>query len=103
MQGYDFSQWEGSEHQKQAMRKVWDISRLYHDLTEHHIQRRKEHSEKTTSLLKEAEESLLRAETSCYFFWGDAWLPKVYDHTEQARHLLMEAERSLQENSCDRA
>jgi len=93
--GYDFSQWEGSESQKKAMKEVWDISKLYHQLMEKNIQVEKEYSTKIEHLLKQAEDWLLQAETSCYFFWGDAWLPKVYDNIKQARHFLMEAEHLL--------
>ena len=93
--GYDFSQWEGSESQKKAMKEVWEISRHYHQLNELSIPAKKGNSAKAESLLTQAEDWLLRAETSCYFFWGDAWLPKVYDNITQARHLLMEAEHLL--------
>jgi len=93
--GYDFSQWEGSETQKKAMKEVWNISTQYHQLKEQAIQTRKENSSKAESLLKQAEDWLLRAETSCYFFWGDSWLPKVYENTTQARNFLTEAEHVL--------
>ena len=93
--GYDFSQWVGSEHQKKAMEEVWEISKHYHQLMEQVIPVRKDQFAKVESLLKQAEDWLLQAETSCYFFWGDAWIPKVYDNTKQARHYLMEAEYLL--------
>ena len=89
--GYDFSQWAGSEHQNKAMKEVWEISTCYHQLKEQTIQARKGNSAKAESLLKQAEDWLLRAETSCYFFWGDTWLPKVYDNIKQDRHFLKEA------------
>lgn len=93
--GYDFSQWEGSEHQKKAMKEVWEISKQYHQLKAQNTQVRKAQSAQAESLLKQAEDWLLCAETSCYFFWGDAWLPKVYDNTKQARHFLKEAEHLM--------
>jgi hypothetical protein len=90
--GYDFSQWEGSETQKKAMKEVWEISTKFHQLKKQTIKVKKGNSAKAEALLKQAEDWLLRAETSCYFFWGDAWIPKVYENTAQARHLLTEAE-----------
>jgi len=89
--GYDFSQWAGSEPQKKAMKEVWEISTHYHQLMEQSTQVGKVYTAKVESLLRQAEHWLLRAETSCYFFWGDAWLQKVYDNIKQARHFLTEA------------
>jgi alpha-amylase/alpha-mannosidase (GH57 family) len=91
--GYDFSQWAGSEPQKKAMREVWDISTHYHQLQQQHHTVKKRHSAQVEFLLKQAEGWLLRAETSCYFFWGDAWISKVYENTKHARHFLAEAEQ----------
>jgi len=93
--GYDFSQWEGSETQKRAMREVWEISTHYHQLMEESTRKREGNPLKAKHLLKQADEWILRAETSCYFFWGDAWIPKVYTNITQARHYLSEAERLL--------
>jgi alpha-amylase/alpha-mannosidase (GH57 family) len=78
--GYDFSQWDGSESQKKAMQEVWEISTHYHRLMKHSTKAGEKHTAKVAPLLEQAEDWLLRAETSCYFFWGDAWLPKVYDN-----------------------
>jgi len=31
---------------------------------------------------------VLRAETSCNFFWGDAWLQRCHDDLDSAAHFL---------------
>ena len=93
--GYDFSQWDGSETQKKAVKEVWEISTHYHQLMEQSTQEGKRHSTTAGPLLKQAEDWILQAETSCYFFWGDAWIPKVYKTITQARRYLTEAERLL--------
>ena len=47
------------------------------------------------SKLSRAREYTLRAETSCYLFWGDAWIPKLYEQTHVARQLLEEVNRMV--------
>ncbi|MFV1950462.1 MAG: glycoside hydrolase family 57 [Nitrospinota bacterium] len=94
--GYDLSQWAGSETQRKAMEEVWEISKIYHHSLEE-IERIKK--EKDVSLieetLKEAHNILLRSQTSCYFFWGDSWIPKVYESITPAKELLEKVRRQL--------
>jgi alpha-amylase/alpha-mannosidase (GH57 family) len=88
--GFDFSQWSGSPAQKRAMEEVWGVSKELHAIEKeietkiHELKK----PEQARSLLSQAHELLLKSETSCYFFWGDAWITKVYDHTKPARTLL---------------
>lgn len=42
-------------------------------------------------LLEEAHWRVLRAETSCNFFWGDAWLQRCHDDLDQATDFLDQA------------
>ena len=42
-------------------------------------------------LLEEAHWRVLRAETSCNFFWGQAWLQRCHDDLDQATRLLNQA------------
>lgn len=77
--GYDFSQWAGSGSQKQALDEIWRLRKRYEEL------RRAGSAEVK---LQEAYEAILRAETSCYLFWGDAWIPKLYAEAQKARDLL---------------
>jgi len=32
------------------------------------------------------------AETSCFLFWGDSWIPHLYERTRPAEQLLARAE-----------
>jgi alpha-amylase/alpha-mannosidase (GH57 family) len=82
--GYDFSQWDGSDSQKRAIeglfktsRKYWELKRSLHEL-----------SDVKNEQLKRARRLILNAETSCYLFWGDAWIPKIYDKLNEANRLL---------------
>jgi len=47
-------------------------------------------------LLEEARWRVLRAETSCNFFWGDAWVMRCHADLDQACECLERA------NSCFR-
>ena len=79
--GHDFSQWAGSGSQKQALEEIWRLRKRYEEL-------RRAPSPGAESKLQEAYEAILRAETSCYLFWGDAWIPKLYAETRVARDLM---------------
>jgi alpha-amylase/alpha-mannosidase (GH57 family) len=85
--GYDFSQWAGSSSQRNALEEVWSLRRAYGELARNY---KNGHPE----ALDRAKEAILRAETSCYLFWGDSWIPKLYEQTAAARRLLDEVTRS---------
>ena len=95
--GYDFSQWAGSDSQKRAVEDIWELSRYYHELEERLKQREREgiHLSGVETVLGSAHEHLLKSETSCYLFWGDAWIPRMYEVTNRARELLGEVDRTL--------
>ena len=85
--GYDFSQWAGSGSQRKALEELWQVSRTYHEM------RGNSASHAVEEELSQAGEEILRAETSCYLFWGESWIPKLYEHTNKARRLLEEIRR----------
>jgi alpha-amylase/alpha-mannosidase (GH57 family) len=85
--GYDFSQWAGSSSQRKAMEEIWNLRRVYGELA-------KSRKDGDCEALSQAREAILRAETSCYLFWGDSWIPKLYEQTAIARRLLDEAARA---------
>jgi alpha-amylase/alpha-mannosidase (GH57 family) len=83
--GYDFSQWAGSASQRRALEEIWRLRKVYGDLQ---AACAGERAEAIEQLLGRAREHLLRAETSCYLFWGEGWIPKVSEQTTVARQLL---------------
>ena len=87
--GYDFSQWSGSASQRKALEEIWELSRSYQELVKASPVGKSPQS--SASALAQAREYILRAETSCYLFWGDAWIPKLYEETRMARDLLRQA------------
>ncbi|TFE67246.1 glycoside hydrolase family 57 [Methylacidiphilum sp. Yel] len=79
--GYDFSQWTGSQSQKKALEAIYRLSAKYWEKAKE----QQTHSEpEYTRKLHEMRKLLLQSETSCYLFWGESWLPKLYDLIDQA-------------------
>jgi alpha-amylase/alpha-mannosidase (GH57 family) len=88
--GYDFAQWAGSDSQRRAVNKVVEVSRRYHELAGKNSM-----NEEVTKLLAEARGVLLEGETSCYLFWGDSWIPHLYERTARVEALLDKVEAGL--------
>lgn len=89
--GEDFSRWTGSQIQKKAAGVVQDLSRRYWDI-EH---RSAALGEAGRRALARARSLILESQTSCFLFWGDAWIPHLYERTASADRDLAEAEREL--------
>jgi len=88
--GYDFSQWAGSDSQRKALEAIWQLSRRYQECARSFSANREGI---TDPALRRARECILRAETSCYLFWGDAWIPKLYEAIGLAHQRLDEFKR----------
>lgn len=71
--GFDFSQWAGSPGQQRAGEAVTALSRHWWRLSE----RAADMSAAVRAELALARRQVLEAQTSCYLFWGDDWLPKL--------------------------
>ena len=81
--GADFMQWTGSQIQKDAYERVAETSDEFHDIAE--IAQLQEISDSEFAHeFKEAHWRLLRAETSCHFYWGDAWVPRAHRDLDSA-------------------
>nr|VFJ87544.1 MAG: Glycosyl hydrolase family 57 [Candidatus Kentron sp. H]VFJ89350.1 MAG: Glycosyl hydrolase family 57 [Candidatus Kentron sp. H]VFJ95921.1 MAG: Glycosyl hydrolase family 57 [Candidatus Kentron sp. H] len=92
--GIGFVQWTGSAMQKDAMGRAGQVSRDIHEL-------RWQEGEKgwpdpeTGRLLEDAMWRLLRAETSCHFYWGEDWVHRAHGDLDQAAALVGEVKRRL--------
>jgi alpha-amylase/alpha-mannosidase (GH57 family) len=90
--GKGFIQWTGSQAQKEAFKQVKTNSSRFHLL-------QKKLADKNISSLneqlKEAHWHLLRSETSCNFFWGEAWIYKCSEDLDLCTNLLNEIETKL--------
>jgi hypothetical protein len=84
--GRGFVQWTGSLLQKRGFEELWRISGRYHA-------RRRALDESGgggagNQILDRAYWHILRAETSCNFFWGSRWVYRAFDDLEEAERLV---------------
>jgi alpha-amylase/alpha-mannosidase (GH57 family) len=87
--GFDLRQWTGSLRQREAVETVCAMSNRYWAL---------EHTGRTIppaarTALDEARTLILEGQTSCFLFWGDDWVPRLYERTDRAAALLAKAEK----------
>lgn len=78
--GLDLSQWAGSESQRAAVDEVGRLSRRYWSLS-------RSSAGSGTAVaehLERARRLILEAQTSCFLFWGDAWIPHLHERTRPA-------------------
>jgi len=87
--GYDFSQWGGSDQQRTAAAAVSALSARYWDLCE------RLPAGRLHPALERARSLILEAQTSCFLFWGPAWIPLLDERTIPAAAELDAAEASL--------
>ncbi|QIK38153.1 glycoside hydrolase family 57 [Caldichromatium japonicum] len=98
--GYDnFLHWVGSDHQRQVLAEIHHLSERYWSLrrlcpvTDH----------ETGQSLTYARRQILEAQTSCFLYWGEAWLPYLQARTRAAGQALAEAASRLDGCSSDKA
>jgi alpha-amylase/alpha-mannosidase (GH57 family) len=72
--GREFTQWTGSELQRQSLADVQTVSTELHELRRQAAEQGLIGDEGLARELEEANWHLLRAETSCNFYWGEAWV-----------------------------
>ena len=89
--GTGFLQWTGSPAQRTALTRVAELSEA--------IDAARRNATATGAanpdLYRELDAALaliLRAETSCNFFWGDTWVQRCHDDLDQATNHLQRAE-----------
>ena len=85
--GRDFTQWTGSEAQKATLADYAQLSKVVHDARwyagEHGVT-----EGPRIAALDEALWRLLRAETSCNLYWGEAWVPRAEADLQAVREVL---------------
>ncbi len=88
--GADFLQWTGSLAQQDAVKRIHEFSRALHATQ----QRAPTESAAAAAFAQEIEEArwrLLRAETSCNLFWGEAWVGRIHHDLDEAQQFLERA------------
>jgi 4-alpha-glucanotransferase len=81
--GHDFRQWTGSPAQRSALARVGEVSREYH-LVRHRLETSGRSEAALWGQLENARWRLLRAQTSCHFYWGEAWLDRCHRDLDEA-------------------
>ena len=88
--GRDFTQWMGSERQRHALAECAAVSRAIHE-ARWFAGERGVTTGPESDALAEALWHLLRAETSCHFYWGESWVPRAESDLHAARLALEHA------------
>lgn len=92
--GWDFHQWQGSWIQRDTLVRVHDLSREFHRVADAAAYVNDPNPE-LARVLREAHWRLLRAETSCNFYWGEAWVHKSHTDLDDVAWHLGEAKAIL--------
>lgn len=88
--GKEFIQWTGSQAQKDALVKVKQASQAIHDARWHAGEQSA--STERYDKIEQAMWHLLRAETSCNFYWGEAWVDRCNNDLEIAWEALHQSQ-----------
>lgn len=92
--GRDFTQWTGSDAQKHTLGQVEHLSKLIHDT----LWQAREMGVQDPAIRNDLEDALwhlLRGETSCNFYWGEAWVHKAETDLEQALQSITRARQQM--------
>jgi len=84
--GTGFVQWTGSSAQREALARVWQVSDAVQAAGS-----AVDNDEWAAGLLEQARWRVLRAETSCNFYWGEAWVGRCHDDLDEAGAWLDQA------------
>ncbi len=84
--GKDFGQWAGSPVQKESLQRLEVVSKAVHDAMREAGDR--ELGGQEQAVLEEAHWRLLRAETSCNFYWGEDWVHRAHQDLDDAEGTL---------------
>ena len=79
--GSGFTQWTGSAAQRDSLTRVRQVSRQLHEAGE-------PASAQARERVAAAFRHLLRAQTSCNYYWGEAWIPRCHADLDRAIALL---------------
>ena len=85
--GAGFTQWTGSQAQREALERVALTSAALHEAWRR-VGPPDAHNQDVRRQLGEAHWRLLRAETSCHFYWGEAWVVRCHRDLDDAWVIL---------------
>jgi alpha-amylase/alpha-mannosidase (GH57 family) len=85
-EGKNFTQWTGSKAQRESLERLRRVSREVHQAIQDAFDRELGFQEQR--VLEEANWRLLRAETSCNFYWGEDWVHRAHNDLDGAEATL---------------
>ena len=85
--GAGFLQWTGSQTQKDALSRLHEFSRTLHG-TEAVVKELKLDAPEIAGQLEQVRWRLMRAETSCNLYWGEAWVHRIHADLDEAQEYL---------------
>jgi 4-alpha-glucanotransferase len=85
--GSGFTQWTGSHAQRAALDRVAVTSQAVHAARQDAVPAGPQHP-----AVEAAMTATLRAETSCNFYWGEAWVDRCHSDLDNATHHLESAQ-----------
>lgn len=85
--GSGFTQWTGSHAQRAALDRVAVTSQAVHAARQDTVPAGPQHP-----AVEAAMTATLRAETSCNFYWGEAWVDRCHTDLDNATHHLESAQ-----------
>lgn len=88
--GTGFLQWTGSQSQKDALSRISNVSAHFHQVAKRF---QDQNNEEYEQMLEEAHWHLLRSETSCNVFWGEAWVGKCHEDLNITENILAQIEK----------
>ena len=101
--GRELTQWTGSDAQKQALQGVQAQSLALEKARAVARERGLEGDEALAHDLEEATWHPLRAETSCHFYWGEAWVHRADADLEASRQALARVRERIGEAGVEAA
>lgn len=98
--GRGFTQWTGSLAQRKILERIKDLSKRVHD-TRWRAGELGVQDASIKSLLDDAMWRLLRAETSCNVYWGNAWVDKAERDMDASEKSLTRARAEMDMEDSD--
>lgn len=85
--GQEFVRWAGSDAQRKAAQAIRDLSQRYWDIKRSQA----DLGDEGRQALARARTLILESQTSCFLFWGEAWIPYLYERAVAADRILEQA------------
>lgn len=93
--GRGFLQWTGSQAQQAVVARWADTSEALHALRAR-VNEQHPHDPELHALIEQGMWRLLRSETSCNIYWGEAWVPRAHADLDQVWDYIRQLQERMQ-------